>query len=75
MKKSFDAVAFMRKRREELSQEYSGLSFDEIVRRNHEALKDDPLWLRLKERVVVPAPQAAAVVREPSRKYGKARDR
>jgi len=75
MKKPFDAVAFMRRRREELSQEYGGLSFSEISRRLGQALKDDPLWLRLKDRVVTPAPQAASAVWEPGSKYGKVRGR
>lgn len=44
MKKTFDAVAFMRKRREELSRAYAGLSVDQIEQRLQQALKDDPLW-------------------------------
>lgn len=32
MKKTFDAVAFMRRRREELSREYEGHSWDEQER-------------------------------------------
>ena len=43
-KKTFDAVAFMRKRREELSDEYDGLDWQEIEKRIEQALKDDPLW-------------------------------
>jgi len=43
-KKTFDAVAFMRKRREELSRAYAGLSAEQMKERIHEALKDDPLW-------------------------------
>lgn len=43
-KKTFDAVAFMRKRREELSRAYSGLSFQQIEEKIQKALKDDPLW-------------------------------
>jgi len=42
-KKTFDAVAFMRKRREELSRAYAGLSAEQMKERIHEALKDDPL--------------------------------
>lgn len=44
MKKTFDAVAFMRKRREELSHEYAGLDWQEIEKRIRQKLKDDPLW-------------------------------
>ena len=43
-KKTFDAVAFMRKRREELSCEYADLNWQEIEKRIQQALKDDPLW-------------------------------
>lgn len=42
MKKTFDAVAFMRKRREELSREYSGLSTKQIKERIQKTLKDNP---------------------------------
>jgi hypothetical protein len=44
MKKTFDAVAFMRKRREELSREYAGLSAEQIGERVQQSLKNDPLW-------------------------------
>jgi hypothetical protein len=44
MKKTFDAVAFMRKRREELSRAYAGLSAEQIEERVQQTLKDDPLW-------------------------------
>ena len=43
-KKTFDAVAFMRKRREELSRAYAGLTAEQIEERIQEALKNDPLW-------------------------------
>lgn len=43
-KKTFDAVAFMRKRREELSRAYAGLTAEQIEERILEALKNDPLW-------------------------------
>jgi len=45
-KKTFDAVAFMRKRREELSRAYAGLSAEQIEEKVQQALKDDPLWQR-----------------------------
>ena len=44
MKKTFDAAAFMRKRREELSRAHSGLSAEQIEERILNDLKDDPLW-------------------------------
>lgn len=43
-KKTFDAVAFMRKRREELSRAYDGLSAEQIEEQIQQALKDNPLW-------------------------------
>lgn len=45
-KKTFDAVAFMRKRREEISRAYAGLNAEQIEERVQQALKDDPLWRR-----------------------------
>jgi hypothetical protein len=56
MKKAFDAVAFMRKRREELSRAYAGLSAEQIEERVQQALKDDPLW---KQRPQRQAPSAS----------------
>lgn len=44
MKKTFDAVAFMRKRREELSRTYAGLSAQQIKEQIDQVLKDNPLW-------------------------------
>jgi len=49
MKKTFDAVAFMRKRREELSRAYAGLTAEQIEERIEQALKDDPLWKKPQE--------------------------
>ncbi len=43
-KKTFDAVAFMRRRREELSRTYDGVGWQQIEERIQQALKDDPLW-------------------------------
>lgn len=43
-KKTFDAVAFMRKRREELSRAYAGLNAEQIEEKVEQSLKDDPLW-------------------------------
>jgi hypothetical protein len=44
MKKTFDAVAFMRQRREELSRTYAGLSAKQIEERVQQDLKNNPLW-------------------------------
>ena len=42
--KTLDAVAFMRKRREELSRTYAGLTTEQIRERIQQSLKNDPLW-------------------------------
>jgi hypothetical protein len=55
-KKTFDAVAFMRKRREELSHAYAWLSAEQIEERVQQALKNDPLW---KQRSQTPAPSTS----------------
>jgi hypothetical protein len=49
VKKTFDAVAFMRKRREELSRASAGLSAEQTEVRIYQALKDDPLWRKVRE--------------------------
>ncbi len=54
MNKTFDAVAWMRKRRAEIDQETDGLSWQERSRKIEEALKGDPLWERLKDERVAP---------------------
>jgi len=51
-KKTFDAVAFMRKRREELSRDYAGLGWQQIEERIQQAIKDDPLWTKGTQRQV-----------------------
>lgn len=48
MKKSFDAVGWMRKRRMEIDRETEGLSWEERSQRIRKSLEGDPLWERLK---------------------------
>ena len=43
-KKTFDAVTFMRRGREELSRAYAGLTAEQMEERIQESLKNDPLW-------------------------------
>jgi membrane protease YdiL (CAAX protease family) len=45
-KKTFDAVAFLRKRRAELSRACAGLSAEQIEENVARSLKDHPLWRR-----------------------------
>lgn len=54
MKKTFDAVAFMRKRRAEIDREDEGLSWKEKSEKTARIVEKDPLWQRLKDRVVQP---------------------
>jgi hypothetical protein len=54
MKKGFDAVAWMRQRRAEIDREDEGLSWQEKREKTRRLLAHDPLWLRLKQRVVGP---------------------
>ncbi len=56
--KHFDAVAFMRKRREEIDREDHGLSWKEKSQRALESLEGDPVWERIKDRLV-PAEDSA----------------
>lgn len=55
MKKRFDAVAWMRKRRTEIDEEDKGLSWEEKYQKTLEILKDNPQWQRLRDRVVNPS--------------------
>ena len=51
MSDRFDAVAFMRRRREEIDREDEGLTWEEKSRKTREMLQGDPLWERLKNRI------------------------
>jgi hypothetical protein len=66
MKKSFDAVAWMRARRERLDQDYAGLSCQEIGQKIQESIKDDPLWKRLQRHVLK---KDQMTVHEPRKPY------
>jgi hypothetical protein len=65
LKKNFDAVVWMRKRRIEIDNEDKGLSWEEKRKKMRKLLERDPLWLKLKNRVVEPSPGSAGA----SRKY------
>jgi hypothetical protein len=67
MSKGFDAVAFMRRRREEIDREDEGLSWEERARKTRELLKEDPLWLYLKDRVAKPVELEPTVVSDKPR--------
>jgi hypothetical protein len=52
MNRDFDAVKWMRDRREEIDREDEGLSGEERTRKTLEILRGDPLWEWLKDRRV-----------------------
>lgn len=54
MSERFDAVAWMRRRRTEIDREDEGLTWEERSRKTLNVLDDDPLWQRLKDRMVTP---------------------
>lgn len=63
-KKSFDAVAFMRKRREEIDLEDAGLPWADKREKTRRILENDPLWQRLKDRVAQPRALRQVAARE-----------
>ena len=52
MKKTFDAVAWMRARREKIEREDAGLTWEQRRAKTRKLLEGDPLWLRLRHRLV-----------------------
>jgi hypothetical protein len=54
VKKTFDAVAWMRKRRIQIDEEDKGLSWEEKREKTRRLLEKDPLWLSLKGRLIEP---------------------
>jgi hypothetical protein len=73
--KSFDAVAFMRKRREEIDKEDAALSWAEKREKTRRMIEDDPLYRRLKDRVVRPnGPRNMAANEQHKPDYGRSTD-
>jgi len=68
MSKDFDAVAFMRRRREEIDREDEGLTPEERTRKTRELLKDDPLWLYLRDRLAEPVALEPTIVSDKPRR-------
>src|SRR4030042_1173213 len=54
VKKIFDAVGWMRKRREEIDKEDEGLSWEEKNEKTRKLIEQEPLWFSLKKRLVKP---------------------
>lgn len=69
-KKTFDAVAWMRTRRVKIDDEDQGLSWTEKYVKTRQLLKNDPLWIRLKDRVFEPSSLSSIGVQESRGKYG-----
>jgi hypothetical protein len=69
MTKRFDAVAWMRRRREKIDEEDRRLSWEEKREKTRRLLATDPLWLRLRERAVEPTAAPPGGVREPRGQY------
>jgi len=62
VKKTFDTVAWMRKRRTEIDEEDKGLSWEEKREKTRRLLEKDPLWLRLRGRLIEPTKFSAKSV-------------
>jgi hypothetical protein len=61
--KRFDAVRFMRKARERIGKEDAGLSWHQISRKTSMLVDKDPLWSKLKQRVLSTQPATARGLR------------
>ena len=68
MKKVFDAVAWMRKRREEIDKEDQELSWQEKHEKTRELLEKDPLWQTLRKRLVEPTSVPVGKTKAPKQK-------
>ena len=64
MADTFDAVTFMRQRREQIDAEDAGLTWEERGAKTRAMIEDDPLWQRLKHRVRVERAPAPPRIRE-----------
>ncbi|MHC4520836.1 MAG: hypothetical protein ACYTAS_19775 [Planctomycetota bacterium] len=56
MKKTFDAVSWMRRRRTQIDEQDRSLTWAQKRQRTREQILQDPLLARLCEEVVVPQP-------------------
>ncbi len=57
MNKDFDTVSWMRQRRAEIDEEDKGLTWEQKARKTTDLLQADPLWTRLKGRMVAQIPK------------------
>jgi hypothetical protein len=59
----------MRNRRIKIDEEDQGLSWEEKHSKTRQLLEKDPLWLRLKDRVVIPSQSLSVAFLESREKY------
>ena len=71
--KYFNVVAWMRRRREKIDEEDQGLSWEDKRTKTHQLIENDPLWIRLKDRVVKPSGSLSAALQESRGRYGPKR--
>ena len=71
MEKTFNAVAWMRKQRVEIDEEDQELSWVEKHKKTRELLENDPLWYRLKSRLVESTSTSVGAVHENQEEYGQ----
>jgi hypothetical protein len=69
MKKAFDTVAWMRAKRREIDEEDGRLSWEEKHEKTRQLLEVDPLWLRLKNRIVEPTGSSHAAAMKSRDKF------
>jgi len=70
MKKTFDAVQWMRRRREEIDEEDQGLSWEEKRRKTHEIVLRDPILAPLCVLPKCTGEALASQARETGSSYG-----
>jgi len=71
--KPFNAVAWMRRRREKIDEEDHGLSWEDKRIKTHQLIENDPLWIRLKDRVVKPSGSPSVALQESRGRHGPKR--
>jgi len=74
MNKTFDCVAWMRKRRAQIDEEDQGLTWEEKRKKTHEVVSSDPILGPLCRRVHTPDDLRHASVRETTADYGQKAD-
>ena len=63
MKKAFDSVSWMRRRRTQIDEEDAALTWAQRRRKTHEQVLQDPMLARLCEETVVPGKDAPTTMK------------